>query len=323
MRRALLALCLLLLAIVVMPASARADDTVAKTQFTAAKKLYDDGKYPEALQLFQLAWDYSHSPNARLYVAKCFLKLDNAIAAYDEFRGTIRDAGEKIASDPDYQLAQNAAAAELVLLEPRIGKLVVTLDATGVEGAEVTLNGEAFATVNLGETVTVAPGKYEIVAKAKGRDPITRSETVEGGKTVSVALSFPQQVGAPPPRPIEKPVEADAGLSTLQIVGIATLGLGVGSLLAAGATGVAAKSKFDTLEDACGDVPCDARFNDTIDSGETLELVSFILLGAGGALVIGGGAMWIFGGDDTTEPAAAATLVPLPGGAAFTATGSF
>jgi hypothetical protein len=323
MRRALPIL-VLLVSLCAPLASLRADDTVAQTQFSAAKKLYDDGKYTEALQLFQLAWDYSHSPNARLYVAKCFLKLDNLIAAYDEFRGTVQDATERIASDPKYQDTQNAAAAELVLLEPRIGRLIVTLDAAGLDGVEVTLNGAVFPSVSLGDAVTVAPGSYAVAARAKGRDPIERKVEVAPGKTVAVALAFPREGAAPPaPDPEPPAAAAETSLSTLQIVGIALFGLGAATLTAAAGTGIAAGSKFDVVEQACAEGPCDARFNDTIDSGKTLEIATYILLGAGGALTIGGASMWIFGGDGATEPAAAAAIVPLAGGGFVSVGGRF
>ena len=81
---------------VALPSAAFAQSTVAVTQFKEAKKLYEEEKYEDALQLFQLAWEHSHSPNARLFIARCFKKLGKNKPAYDEFRGTLRDATERL-----------------------------------------------------------------------------------------------------------------------------------------------------------------------------------------------------------------------------------
>src|SRR5262245_45020934 len=103
---ALLALC------AVLSGNARAaEPDAAARDFKEGKRLYDSRQYQAALDKFQEAWERSHSPNARLYIGRCFNKLGNLRVAYDELSGTLRDASTRAASDPKYAETQNAAAA--------------------------------------------------------------------------------------------------------------------------------------------------------------------------------------------------------------------
>ncbi len=293
------------------------------TQFKEGKKLYEEEKYEDALQLFMLAWEHSHSPNARLYIARCFKALGKLRPAYDEFRGTLRDATEKLAEDDKYQGTQSAAAAELVLLEPKIGHLIISLDAGDAKDVKITLNGEPFPEVNLGSNITVEPGAMKVVATAPGKADVVRNVTVAGGETQAVAVYFLPDAG-PAPQPTQ-PDEAESSLSTLQLVGVIAGSVGVATMLGGAGTGIAAGSKFSALEAACGDGPCtDAGYSEIIDSGKTLETVTYILLGVGGAATLAGAGLYLFGGDDApAEPAAKAMATPLPGGFFVGASGSF
>ncbi len=313
-----------LLTTLLLPAVAHAQSTVAVTQFKEAKKLYDDEKYEDALQLFQWAWEYSHSPNARLYIARCFKALGKNKPAYDEFRGTLQDATDKLLDDDKYQGTQSAAAAELVILEPKIGHLIISLDAGDAKDVKVTLNGVLFPDVSLGSVITVDPGTMKIVASARGKEDVVREVAVAGGKTQAVALYFsPTPVKAPPAPP--PPADDALSMSTLQLVGIAAGALGGGALIAAVGTGIAAGSKFSALKSACGEAPCpDPGYAQIIDSGKTFEVVSYVLLGAGSAVGIAGAALWIFGAEDEPqEPAATAIVIPVPGGVFIGTAGVF
>lgn len=290
------------------PRAAQAQ-AVATTQFRDAKQAYDDGEYEQAMQMFQVAWEYSHSPNARLYIARCFIKLGNFIAAADELRGTMRDADEKTAEDPKYGNTRDAAAAELVLLEHKIGYLLVIVD-DAVPNVSVSMNDKPLPAVQLGERITLLPGRVELVARAKDRPDVTRTIDVKPGRTEAVTLFFPR-AAAPGDEPVPEPVTPpDDGLSLVQWLGVGVIGVGALGLATAAASGAAAGGKFGALEQACGDDPCPPGFEDVIDSGKTWELVAYISGGAGLAAVLGGTAMILFGGDASEQ----AAFVPLPGG---------
>jgi hypothetical protein len=324
MRNRYLFLVLLLAAVTLAFAPpVRAADSVATTQFRAAKKLYDQGSYQDAMSMFQLAWEQSHSPNARLYVGRCFIKLENYEAAYDELKGTLRDASDKMAEDPKYQSTRNAAAAELLLLEPKIAKLIITLDES-VPDATVTIDGKPFPKIRIGDVVTMAPGAKKIVASAEGRDDVVRNVGLTGGRTTAVALHFASVVIEQPPPPVG-PVQASTELSMLQWIGVGAIGLSGVALIGTAALGAAASSKFGSLKQVCGDGACnDPAFQDVIDRGKTYEVLAYVSLGIGVAAGGAGVALLLFGGDEADDAGGdSATLSPLPGGAFFSYRGSF
>lgn len=296
-------------------ASPVAAQSVAKTEFIEAKKRYDDGKFDEALQMFQIAWEHSHSPNARLYVAKCFQELGNYKAAYDEFRGTLRDAADKAEEDEKYLATRNAAAAELILLEPKIGRLIIAPDAL-VPDAEVSLDGSPVPSIRLGEPIAVEPGTKTIVARAEGREDVTLEVSVAGGRVVAAPIVFPPviedgTVVAPPPPPPE-----DEPLTALQIVGITSMAVGGATLVLAAVSGGAAASKLSALRTGCGGTNCsDPAFADVVDSGKLFETLAYVGVGVGSAALLAGGAMFIWGGPSDGSDQVAG-VVPLPEGGA-------
>lgn len=314
---------LLALLIVLSPAAAFADDDreVAQAQFKEAKRLYDDEKYQPALKLFQLAWKFSGSPNARLYIGKCHLALGQNEDAYNELRGTLDDAANT--GDPSYDNTRRAAAAELALLESQVGRLLVVL-ADPDRTTEVTVGGQPF---EVGRVVAMSTGAVEVKATSDGQEAI-RTPTIVAGKTTSVALYFPPKLEtsskpAPPPPPPEPP-----GYTPMQIGGFVAIGAGGAILVGGGILGALAAGRFQALDSACGGQRCDdPGVNDVIDSGKTFELVSYIMLGVGGAGVLTGGALVLFGGEGvpTQEEGASAVLdvAPLPGGGLFQLTGRF
>jgi hypothetical protein len=307
-----------------------AQGNVAKRQFRDAKKLYDKEEYQDALQMFQLAWEQSYSPNARLYIGRCFVKLGNLRTGYDELRATLREAHTRAKEDKKYLNTRNAAAAELALLEPRLGRLIVLLD-DRVEGATVMLDGKPLPAGKLEEAMTFEPKTVALVASAEGRDDVKRSVNIEGGKTTAVALLFPPVAGAAAGGDDKSGSGAtagqgDDGYNILQYLGFAAIGLGGATLVLAAASGAAAASRQAALDQACGGTRCtDPAFGDVVDTGKQFETLAYIGLGVGAAVALGGVALVLFGGEsedgegaDSAEPTEqSAAVLPLPGGAAF------
>ena len=63
----------------------------AKELYSSAQKLFDKGKYAEALVAFRLAHAASDSPNARLMVGHCLVALGKPAEAYEELAATMRE----------------------------------------------------------------------------------------------------------------------------------------------------------------------------------------------------------------------------------------
>jgi len=317
---------LLALLIAFSPAAAFADNDneVAKAQFKEAKRLYEDEKYQPALQLFQLAWQFSGSPNARLYIGKCHLALEQYEDAYNVLQATLEDAAKT--GDANYDNTRRAAAAELALIEPRVGRLLVVL-AEPERTTEVTVGGKPFE--RLGEAIAMDTGSVEVKATSEGREAIRRP-TIVAGETTNVALYFPpkpEEAGTGPTTPLA-PAEAP-GYTPLQVGGFIALGTGSAVLVGGGILGALAAGRFQALDGACEGQRCDdPGVADVVDTGKTFELVSYILLGVGGAGVLTGGALVLFGGEDDASieeegSSAALDIAPLPGGGLLQLTGRF
>lgn len=307
---AALALVMATIAALFAPSVARADEAAEK--FQRALELFDEGRCDEALPLFESAFAATESPNARLYVARCLAQLGRLPEAYRAMKGTVDVAREKAADDDRYVKTRDAAAAELAELEPRVGKLVVALT-EAPEGATIEVDGAVLAEADRGVPFPVDPGAHEVVARAPGKQTVTREIEIAAGETKTVALLLPDAA-------VDEPVAVDEGsggptLSGVQIGGIVVGVLGLGGLATFAATGSMAKSRFDRLAEECGGVRCtDPIYADVVDEGKTLQTVANVTAVVGGVLLAGGVAMIVFGGEGGEEVSAG--VAPLPGGGA-------
>jgi hypothetical protein len=313
---------------VVTPSVVLAKGGPGAEQFKKGRDLYKQGKYAEALELFQAAFAASASPNARLYVARALRELGDVTESYREMKSTLDDARKRAESDDKYVKTRDSAAAELALLEPQVGKLVVTVVGADA-GVELTIDGKPAI---VGRPNVLQPGSRILVARAPGMAESQKQVTVVGGETSATTVTLQATTGDPPPDggavvPPPSGEEGDQPAPTsgggVRIAGFVVAGVGVAGLVAFAITASMAKSDYDTLDEECGGVRCtDPTFADTVDSGETMETVSHVTLAVGLAGVVAGGLMILLGGAD--EPAeTTAGVAPLPGGGLLTVGGRF
>lgn len=300
------------------PAGQPVDDPAVA--FTEALKLWESGDYAAALPLFRQAAGATGSPNARLYIARCLRDMGQLPAAYEEMSRTVQDAMAKAKTEKRYVATRDTAAAELALLERRVGKVVVALHKS-LADAQVTLNGQLLEPARLGQPVPVDPGRISIVATGSGGNSAQRDVDVAAGAVVTVTMAVG---GAPapvvdtlpqpaPPPPEERPDDGGEGFGVLRAVGIGVAAVGVGGFVMFAVGRVMRDDEIATLEEECGAGPCtDPAFQDTIDSGRTAETISGVGLGIGIAGVLAGTALIIFGGP--SSDAAAAGWSPTPNG---------
>lgn len=314
---------------VVTPSVVLAKESPGAAQFKKGRDLYKQGKYAEALELFRSAYAASASPNARLYVARALRELGDVTESYREMKSTLDDARKRAQSDDKYVKTRDSAAAELALLEPQVGKLVVTVVGADA-GVELTIDGKPAI---VGRPNVLQPGLRTLVARAPGMAESKQQVTVVGGETSATTVTLQAAAGAPPPGEgaVAPPPPAQEGGDQpapssgggVRIAGFVVAGVGVAGLVAFAITASMAKSDYDTLDEECGGVRCtDPSYADTVDSGETMETVSHVTLAVGLAGVVAGGLMILLGGAD--EPAeTTAAIAPLPGGGLLTLGGRF
>lgn len=293
-------------------------------KFGDAVDLFVEGKCDEALPVFREVHFATESPNARLYIARCLQKQGDLPAAYNEMKATVADATKRAATEPKYAETRDAAAAELAILEPKIGRIVVAV-AEAPEGVTAEVDG---APVPVGIPFAVPIGTLTVVVDAPGHPSVTREADIAAGKTTTVALTFGATEAAPkpPPEEPEEPETTAPFLTDVRIVGMVIAGLGVAGMVVFAVTGSMAKSEFDELSTLCNDSTCPASEAERVADGRTLTTVANVSVGVGGVALLVGAAMIIFGGDDGESEApdtTAITVRPVVGPGYLGLTGTF
>jgi len=295
--------------------------------FADAQRLFDAKDYAGALPKFKALADETKSPNARLYVARSLRELGRLAEAYDEMEATVKDASAAAEIEKKYEKTRDAAAAELALLQGRVGKLTIAV-ADAPAGTRVLLNGIEVSAERLASPITVVPGPQRVEISGPGIETIRRDVDVNGGETktlpVAVRAAPDEPQTGPTPPPTRGAAEPETSGGEIRIVGIVAGSLGVAAFATFAATAVLSDQRFSTLEDECGGARCtDPKYADVVDEGKTFELVANVTVIAGAVLVAAAVPMIIWGGPTEAEPAAAAVLTPLPGGAGVAVHGRF
>ncbi|MEM6788281.1 MAG: hypothetical protein AAF928_20035 [Myxococcota bacterium] len=272
-------------------------EEAATKRYAEALRDYDGGRFEKALEGFRAAYAGSESPNARLYIARCLVALERYAEGYRELSATVALAREKARTEERYVPTRDAAAAELAVLEPKVGKVIVVLSEE-VAGATLSLDDEALPRNAWGKPYAVAPGALVVIASAPGHTRQEKSVQVAGGETQTVAVSLIATGSDVGPEGGGSETAASPGIGPVRATGIALAALGVGGLVSFAVTGSMAQSRFDEVSDACGGVTCpDDGQNDTIDEGKRFQTIANVSLGVGLGLAAGGALMIIFGGD--------------------------
>jgi PEGA domain-containing protein len=299
------------------PAAAQGKDAPALDDFASARALFNAGQFAEALPLFRDVYARSSSPNARLYVARCLRKLVRNPEAYDEMAATVREATARAETESKYAQTRDSAAAELALLEPLVGKLVIAV-ADPPAGMTVELDGRPLDAARWSVPITVEPGNRLVALTPPGGATIRREITVDAHTTKTLALTLPT---AAPVVAKVAPVETLSG-GMVRKVGFGVAGLGVAGIGLFAITGVLANQKYSELEASCGTQRCvDPKLATTVDQGKLLDTLATSGLVVGAVGLAAGAAMIAFGGPSRVPPSAA--IVVLPGGGSIVYAGTF
>ncbi len=298
---------------------ARAQDSVAVLQtkrFTAAQKLFDAGSFATALQEFTALAAETKSPNAELYVARCLRGLNRLPEAYEAMARALKDATARAVAEPKYVPTRNSAAADLALLEPQVGKVVVAV-ADPPPGLEVTVSGAAFPAEKLGVPTAVMPGEVVVRATAPGRAPVEKRATLKGGETTTLTLSLSAAPEAGPmipgpAIPVAPPSEPPGGLGAGRVAGIAVGVAAVGGWVTFAVAGSMANRRYDAISAACKGHCAAGSEADKIAGGKQLDLVANVGLGVGIAGTVGATLLLVLGGPKKT--ASSAWIAPTPSG---------
>ncbi|MBL8605467.1 MAG: hypothetical protein JNK72_26285 [Myxococcales bacterium] len=281
--------------------------TAAQARFDRGRTLYEANDFAAALPEFRASLELFRSPNTRLYIGLCLLRLNQLGEAYAELDRTFREASDLAGTDRRYENTRGLARRELDGLAPRIGRLTVTVART-VPGLSVRVGEGELPAAAYGVELPYTPGDVVVRAEAPGYQSFSQTVhlSARAQSGVNVVLSA-SQVARPTPsaEPVRVQVEGpEPSPSTVRVgggvrtAGFVVLGLGVAGLGAFGVLGNLASNRYNDLLGVCRG-RCPSSRNAEIEEGEQYELMANVALGVGATLAVTGIIMVAAGGPRT------------------------
>ena len=281
------------------PAQA-SDAAAAREQLKAGYQLAQDGNCEEAIPHFTESMHLDVKAITLINLAQCEEKVGKLTDAL----GHWVDARARAQVEGNPQIVAEAEKRAKAL-EPRLGRLTITLAKDAPSGAEVTRDGVVLGSVSFGVALPVNPGTHVIVVKTPGRKDVRLEVNVGEGDLRSV------QVTAGPVDPtsnVPPPPEKKSGTSPLVYigVGVCAAGVAVGTI-----TGLMSLGKKSTADSNCPQKDqCNQNGLAAVDAGRTLGWIStvgFIVGGVGAAVGVYG---LVAGGSKSESPRAAVYVGP-------------
>lgn len=227
----------------------------AREQFALGRKLEDEGRFLEALGIFQEIGEVKMTPQVRFHIALCLEKTGHLVEALETFKLATSEAASSsktVVKEADEHVAD---------LEKRIPKLVVSISG-GLLGDELTLDGR---TLTPPTDLAVDPGPHTLAILRDGKIIRTQSITLEEGKSLQMELAPPappapvptQPPPPPPPLAVEQPAKQQVGhvepsVGRLQrMFGWSVLGLSAASAVGLGISAGLRADRLSALMEAC------------------------------------------------------------------------
>jgi hypothetical protein len=261
----------------------------ARSRYERATQLYAEGDYKLAIIEFNRAYELAPNYKVLFNIGQVNFQLGNYAAARRAFEQYLKDGDKEIPAKRRAEVEK-----ELIGLRNRTAHVTIVTD---VEGAEITLDGNALGTSPLKDAVLVDTGQHTIAAKKQGRVAASRTLTLAGTDEVKIEFELPAEPpqvtasgGGSPIRERETIIEREKASSYVWVPWAITGGLAVGATVA----GIFALGAADDLESEV-DAPIGPgetaqTKRDAIDDAESkarnLAITTDVLAGA--AVIAGG-----------------------------------
>ncbi len=180
------------------------DPAKAKELFNAGKKLFDLGKYGEAVTKFEEAYVARPHPVIFFNIGKCYELMGEtgkgetgkALRAYRDYLRALPDASDKVAvgdsiANLERKLKDRGVQQVLVFADPPTAKIQIDGKDLGLSPASTEL----------------APGPHKLVARAEGYATVERSFTMSAVRSQEVTINLAAGTG-----PIADAPKKDEGL---------------------------------------------------------------------------------------------------------------
>jgi hypothetical protein len=159
-------------------ADARAE---AGKQLEAGNRLYEAGKYEEALKRYRAAYDAFPSPKILFNFGEAYFAMGDLVTAAEQYEHLLEEA--KL--EPGATLRQRAEA-RLAEIDIKLGRLAVDGKPAG---ARVKIDGEEAGELPL-EPVRQTAGAHEVTVEKGGFEPESKTVHVRAGETERVTISL-------------------------------------------------------------------------------------------------------------------------------------
>jgi hypothetical protein len=192
------------------PALAQVNDAqraAARDLFKAGDQAQRAGQFADALDKFQRAQQVFPAPTNVLRIAECDAALGRLVEAAEAYREVLRTplpAG----APPAFQAAVDQAKAELSQVDPRVPKMTVQVQPTGVQGAQMQIDGQSVSAALIGEPMPLDPGAHKLALIAPGYASTEQSVDLKEHETRTVTVTLNAipgityaPAGTPPPPP--------------------------------------------------------------------------------------------------------------------------
>jgi hypothetical protein len=299
-----------------LPARAQAaqqSDAAALAQsrelFQKGNKLYDEGKYPQAEDLYLRAWRLKKSYDLAGNLGNLEADMNKPRAAAEYLSYAVREfpAGGRPS-------LRDALLKRLGEVQKLVGTLRFTVNKPG---AEVLLDGHAVGLSPLPHELYVEPGTHSVEARLEGYPPVTATVTVLKGKAEQVALTL-----MPPAGPNKMVIGIGAGIAGAGVIAGAVL-LGVGASKGGTISDLQAKIKASggcASATAAGDC---ADLRSAGSSKATLSNAGLWTLVGGGVVGIGTLVYGLVGGSRAARTGMSVVPVVTADGGGLWAKGAF
>ena len=194
-----------------LAASAQTDEqrAAARELATAGADAFDDGKYDLALENFKKAESLVHALPHLLFIARAHAKRGEYVKSREAYLKVMKE--ELPANAPRAARdAQQAASTEVSSVEPKIGRVTITIaNRDQAKDLVVSIDGVAIASVLVGSPIPIDPGDHVIEGVATGLRGKT-AVRVSPGQRREVPLRLDADASALPPPPPPAPAAAAA-----------------------------------------------------------------------------------------------------------------
>ena len=260
---------------------------------------FEAGRYQQALEKFQRAYESAKVPTLLALIAKTQVKLGHLVEAYEAYhQATILERNDLWVGSIQ-QDAQRDAQRSLDELQPRIPRLTIRVEGASPKDVTVKIDDADIPSSLIGVERLSDPGQRRIVGHF-GNSEVRADATLSEGERKEVVLKFPQSdATAPktlPPAPVpnqaippdsgaKQPMSLDSGAkqsNSARTWGLIGVGVGATGLALGATTGIVLAAKHGSISSDCPNNKCERTFWSDADTFNTLRYVSAIGFIVGG-----------------------------------------